>query len=219
MGFKAFRESQSLFFILLTLADFSEQLFHWQDQLFGNSNAHLAFAEHHPGFLWPGIAKPGLFMSRLSDLGRLLATCSDVCPIPPIFQNCTETLSPENEIKARDLYWEVICDHTSLECGPKARELLLETISLNPFVGEPHILLAQTYLRDGEWESASSHATKGLGLLTQWGARSTWDKRVSLGGWVGWARVMQLLATEKRAPANGWEVLSLGMTPAVNPKN
>lgn len=192
------------------MADFAEQLFSWQDELFGNNDAKLEFKENHPGMLWPGIGKPGLYLSKLSQIARLLSTCSDVCPIPPIFKNCSLLLEEENEIIARDSYWEAITSYSHPKDEEEAKRLLIRCIEHNPFVGEPHLVLAQAYLRDGQWEEAARHATCGNQLLKE--CACPWDKRISFGGWFAWSRVLLRLANERNYPSNSWQVINLGLT-------
>ena len=203
------------YFLFLTMADFCEQFFSWQDDMFSNTDAKLSMNNPlFPGIMWPGIAKPGLYVSKMSRIGRLLRSCSDVCPIPPVFNDCTEILEEEKEIEARDLYWEVVVSLGNLhdqEILKKGEEKLRKVIELNPFIGEPFLLLCQLLLFGGErWEEAEEKAKKGLMLLTVWGC--PWDKRVSYGGWIAWGRAMILLAKEKRYPKDAFGMLNLGLT-------
>jgi hypothetical protein len=201
------------YFLFLTIADFSEQWTSWQDLLFTNHDASLNFVHHNPATLWPGIIKPGLYLSKLSFLGKLLSTCTDVCPIPPIFNQCTETLAPEDEVIARDAYWEAVTKHEQGQESGTTKNLLLQAIKHNPFVAEPHLLLAQLHLIDHEWLIAQEHATTGLTILTQWG--TPWDKRIDFGGWVAWARVLKDLAIKQIYPKDGWGAVNLGITSEV----
>ncbi|KAL9453208.1 hypothetical protein AB3S75_008913 [Citrus x aurantiifolia] len=174
-------------FVMLTIADFSDQLFGFQDFLFNNSDGKLEFAGNSFSALWPGDGKPGLWMNSLS---RILDT--------------------KEQIEARDLYWEAVCGNSdgSKEKLEKAEELLLGCIEKNPFVGEPHVVLGQIYLAKGKFEEAEREAGKGLMLLLEWG--SPWDKRMSWEGWVAWARVLYMKAKEKSWPQTSWGVLNLG---------
>ena len=47
-------------FIMMTMADFCDQLFGFQDLLFDNANGRLEFSGNNFGALWPGDGKPGL---------------------------------------------------------------------------------------------------------------------------------------------------------------
>lgn len=42
-------------------------------------------------------------------------------------------------------------------------------MSLNPYLAEPHTLLAQCYLIKGDFNNAAANAHKALDLLQQWG--------------------------------------------------
>lgn len=59
-------------FLLMTMADFSDQLFGFQDQLFDNDNGRLEFKGNRSSTtLWPGDGKPGLWMNSISRMGVL----------------------------------------------------------------------------------------------------------------------------------------------------
>merc|ERR1711920_208195 len=81
--------------------------------------------------------------------------------IPPIFNKCTKTISYEDEETARDQYWKVLVDEAKLDIEEQIT-LLQNCISLNPFVGEPHALLAQLYFRKGDFNLAAVEAAKAL---------------------------------------------------------
>lgn len=64
-------------FVLMTVADLSDQYTDYQDKLFRNDDGRLEFAGDNWTALWPGTGKPGLWMSamsRLAALYRLIAT-------------------------------------------------------------------------------------------------------------------------------------------------
>ena len=54
---------------------------------------------HEAWQIWPGLAKPGLFMHFLSSLGAIARVCRDVSDepfeLPPVFNGCTELLTAE----------------------------------------------------------------------------------------------------------------------------
>ncbi|CAI9097071.1 OLC1v1033373C2 [Oldenlandia corymbosa var. corymbosa] len=59
-------------FLMMTIADFSDQLFGFQDVLFENSNGRLEFnGNNFAGGLWPGDGKPGLWLNSLSRMAAL----------------------------------------------------------------------------------------------------------------------------------------------------
>ncbi|KAK1553464.1 hypothetical protein Q3G72_035597 [Acer saccharum] len=220
-------------FLLMTIADFSDQIFGFQDCLFDNSNGRLEFSGNSFSSLWPGDGKPGLWVNSLSRMGAIYSLIvreeeilieerkrgggigvdkdrdEDLeLVIPPVFENCTRVLDANDQILARDLYWEAVCEgsKTGLE---KAEELLLSSIEKNPFVGEPHVVLGQVYLTKGRFEEAEREAEKGLMLILEWGC--PWDKRMSWEGWIAWARVLCMKAKEKSWPQTSWGILNLGL--------
>jgi hypothetical protein len=220
-------------FVMMTMADFSDQLYGFQDVLFDNSNGRLEFTGNNFAALWPGNGKPGLWMnsnSRMGAIYNLIVREEEILieerksrggveidmerdedielVIPPVFENCTRVLNDDDQILARDLYWEVVCSDVSKK-GIDRVELLLTCIEKNPFVGEPHVVLAQVYLNEGRFEEAESEAAKGLTLLLEWG--SPWDKRTSWEGWIAWVRVLLMKAKEKSWPNTSWGILNLGL--------
>ncbi|XVF44607.1 hypothetical protein PTKIN_Ptkin02bG0137900 [Pterospermum kingtungense] len=220
-------------FLLMTMADFSDQLFGFQDVLFENFDGRLEFKGNNFVALWPGNGKPGLWLNSISRIGAVYSLIvreeeifveqrkrsggvgvdierdEDLeLVVPPVFENGTKVLGAREQIEARDLYWEAVCDD-SKGGQERAEELLLGSIEKNPFVGEPHVLLAQVYLTKGRFEEAEKKAEKGLTLMLEWS--SPWDKRMSWEGWIAWARVLLMKAKEKSWPQTSWGVLNLGL--------
>ncbi|KAH7840260.1 hypothetical protein Vadar_014808 [Vaccinium darrowii] len=219
-------------FVMMTIADFSDQLFGFQDVLFENFNGRLEFSGNDvAGGLWPGDGKPGLWMNSLSRMGaiyRLIAREEEILlekrkrdkgvefeegrdeeielVMPPVFEGCTRVLDAGEQIIARDMYWEAVNCKGGLE---RAEELLVGCIEKNPFVGEPHVVLAQVYLSSGRFEEGEREAVKGLTLLLEWG--SPWDKRMSWEGWIAWGRVLLMKAKERSWPQTAWGILNLGL--------
>ncbi|KAL4586352.1 hypothetical protein LXL04_010988 [Taraxacum kok-saghyz] len=223
-------------FLLMTIADFGDQYYGFQDALYDNTDGRLEFTGNtNFDTLWPGNGKPGLWMNLISKMaaiytllvreeeiymkergirdGHVNGTVTDdryediELVIPPILDRCTKILDPNEQIIARDLYWEVV----NYE-GPKkekGEEVLLKCIEKNPFVGEPHVLLSQFYLSRGRFEEGEREAKKGLILLLEWGC--PWDKRISWEGWVSWSRVMLNKATERTWPRTSWGIISIGL--------
>ncbi|KAK9275934.1 hypothetical protein L1049_023208 [Liquidambar formosana] len=218
-------------FLMMTMADFSDQLFGFQDILFDNSDGGLKFSGNNYAALWPGDGKPGLWMNSISRMGALytlivreeeifmeerkrvgggivLDRDEDIeLVIPPVFENCTRVLDAKDQIVARDMYWEGVCDMSKR--GLESAEMLLECVEKNPFVGEPHVVLSQIYLTKGRFEEAEREAEKGLTLLLEWG--SPWDKRTSWEGWIAWCRVLLMKAKERSWPQTSWGILNLGL--------
>ncbi|KAL0408999.1 UNVERIFIED_CONTAM: hypothetical protein Sradi_1834300 [Sesamum radiatum] len=220
-------------FLLMTMADFSDQLFSFQDVLFENSNGRLEFSGNATlTSLWPGDGKPGLWMNSISRMaaiytlivreeeifrstetknGRVLPAGRDEdleLVIPPVLEGGTKVLDSNDQIVARDLYWEAVCN--TAEMGlERAEEMLLRSVEKNPFVGEAHVVLGQIYLGKGSFEAAEKAAERGLRLMLEWG--SPWDKRTSWQGWIAWARVLLMKAKERSWPQNSWGILNLGL--------
>lgn len=218
-------------FLLMTIADFSDQLFSFQDVLFDNSDGMLKFSGNDwATALWPGDGKPGLWMNSISRMGAIYTLIvreeqlysieqpqsqsannrDDELELvtPPILENCTKILGAKDQIEARDLYWGGVCD-VSKRGLSGCEELLKRSLEKNPFVGEPHVVLGQIYLSQGRFEEAEKEAEEGLRLLLEWG--SPWDKRMSWGGWISWCRVLVMKAKEKSWPETSWGILNLGL--------
>ncbi|KAH0463994.1 hypothetical protein IEQ34_006780 [Dendrobium chrysotoxum] len=222
-------------FLLMTMADFSDQLFGFQDRLFNNEDGRLEFAGNNvSGALWPGDARPGLWMNSISRMGaiyylivkeeeiymeekrregrRVAEEDEDIdLVIPPVFESCTRVLDADDQKTARDLYWEAVAGGGGEggDGGEKTEKLLRRSCEKNPFIGEPHVVLAQIYLGMERWEEAGREAEIGLRLMLEWG--SGWDKRVTWEGWIAWVRVLLLKAKEKDWPKNAWGILNLGL--------
>lgn len=222
-------------FLMMTMADFCDQLFGFQDVLFDNDNGRLEFRGNNFGALWPGDGKPGLWLNSISRMGALYTLIAreeeifiqdkkrkgvvGVLPdvernedielvLPPVFDNCTKVLDAGDQIVARDLYWEAVCDRDKEGLG-KVQELLVGCIKKNPFVGEPYVVLSQVYLTNGRFDEAEKMAERGLSLLLEWGC--PWDKRTSWEGWVAWTRVLLMKAKDKSWPHTSWGILNLGL--------
>ncbi|MBA0843158.1 hypothetical protein Goarm_000371 [Gossypium armourianum] len=220
-------------FLMMTMADFSDQLYGFQDVLFENFDGRLEFVGNNNVALWPGNGKPGLWLNSISRMGAIYSLIlreeeifveqrkrvsgievetdrdEDIeLVVPPVFEHCSKVLGAKEQIEARDLYWEAVCDD-SKGGQERAEELLLGSIEKNPFVGEPHVVLAQVYLTKGRFEEAEKEAEKGLILMLQWS--SPWDKRMSWEGWIAWGRVLLMKAKEQSWPQTSWGVLNLGL--------
>lgn len=222
-------------FLMMTMGDFSDQLFSFQDSLFDNSDGRLEFSGNNISTLWPGDGKPGLWINSISRMGAIYTLIvreeelfieqrkkkhgdellkdrdEDIeLAIPPVFDYCTRVLDSKDQIIARDLYWEAVCHSVSKNTELKrAEEMLLKSLEKNPFVGEPHVVLAQIYLSEGRFEEAEKMAEKGVRLLVEWG--SPWDKRMSWEGWIAWSRVLLMKAKERSWPNTSWGILNLGL--------
>lgn len=222
-------------FVMMTMADFCDQLFGFQDMLFENFDGRLEFKGNNFGAVWPGNGKPGLWLNSISRMGavyNLILREEEIfleekkkmlgvkgvngvdyerdehieLVLPPVFAKCTKVLDARDQIVARDLYWEAMICEEGLE---KIEELLVKSIEKNPFVGEPYVVLSQVYLTKGRFEEGEKEAERGLTLLLEWGCH--WDKRVSWEGWIAWTRVLLMKAKEKSWPNTSWGILNLGL--------
>ena len=72
-----------------------------------------------------------------------------------------------------------------------------ESTTLNPFVGEPHIMLAQLYHRLGQFHQSVTEAATALEKM--YVLACAWDKRRSFECWVGFTRIT--LMRSRRATA------------------
>lgn len=220
-------------FLTLTMADFIDQLFSWQDNLFANTDGKLEFKGNDWRALWPGDCKPGLWMSAVSRMGVLLniivreerleaATSSKShqnggtslvegieLVLPPVFNSCSIVLPPEHQIRARDMYTEALCLPMTGNSLELAEPLLLEACLANPWIAEPHLVLAQIYASTGRFEIAFKEADQGLQLLLEWG--TNWDKKMTWEGWIAWARVLLQNAKEQQWPSHSWGMINLGL--------
>nr|CAD1820440.1 unnamed protein product [Ananas comosus var. bracteatus] len=57
--------------LMMTMADFGDQLFDWQDKVFHNEDGRLEFAGDNPAALWPEEREPGLWMNSISRMAAL----------------------------------------------------------------------------------------------------------------------------------------------------
>ncbi|KAL2629848.1 hypothetical protein R1flu_014534 [Riccia fluitans] len=224
-------------FFLLTMVDFADQYYGWQDDLFANQDGKFDYSGDQWTSLWPGDGRPGLWVPLISRLGVMLNILlheeaaykeqeeregrvealknrlfADI-PItaPPILDNCSVIVSAADQIEALELYWQAF--PMNAEGKPKSAEilkpLLRKASQKCPFLAEPHLLLTQVLLGEGEYEEAEKEANEGLKLLLEWGTH--WDKRMSWEGWISWARVMLLNAKNRTWPRSAWGVTSLGL--------
>eukprot|EP00026_Physarum_polycephalum_P011953 Phypoly_transcript_12204.p1 GENE.Phypoly_transcript_12204~~Phypoly_transcript_12204.p1 ORF type:complete len:271 (+),score=34.36 Phypoly_transcript_12204:27-839(+) len=113
--------------LVMTIADFADQLFSWQDKLFEQNEGKLQYTGNNPATLWPGDGRPGLWMSCISRMGLLAKQCeANGVLVPDILDKCTVFLSEENEKKALEKYWEVVTHKTEAKDQKEAEQLLKE---------------------------------------------------------------------------------------------
>jgi hypothetical protein len=158
-------------------------------------------------------------------MGRLLVSCKhhlqqqgdlrgNLLTIPPVFNNCSVVLNEDAQLAARDLYWKVVTNTEQQRSQGNIQlqdriEKLQRTCQLNPFIAEPHLMLAQLHLHHQNWKAAEAEAEAALRLFLQWG--TAWDKRMDWGAWLAWTRVCLEAASAKSWPETPLGVLSMGM--------
>ena len=197
-------------FVTETLADETDQRFGWQSDLEVGATAAV----------WPGPALPTLRLGRTSRLAHALRSSGlvDEASLPPIFNRCTDLLSVDDEVAARDAYWQAISlggVSPSDERRDPTRSLgqldaLAEAARRNPFVAEPHVVRAQICLQLERWEEAETAARRGVELLCTWGTQ--WDKRMPFNAWLNWSRCLALQASTREWPTTHGGIESLGAT-------
>jgi hypothetical protein len=229
--------SKTLYILLIfTMADIADQYFDWQDLLFGGGNTDgsmilpgydIYVERHNTKALWPGLSKPGLWMSYVSQLGQVArtyhnsstdttkttttkyinTTTLDIPILPPVFDSGTKIIQPNNELEARELYWSVISGAISDELEIIAT--LQTCMEKNPFIFEPIVLLSQVYAHQNDYTNTIFYATRAMDLQQQWGI--AWDKRMSFAAWVAWTKVLLQRAQQQLPwPTNAWDVNNLG---------
>lgn len=200
-------------FIVVTLADLAEQWFSWQDDVMAGYpfTTKIRALEAWSAALWPGPLRPSAV--NLSLLSRLARHLRDVDVVrPPIFDGCTGELSREDEAAALSSYWQVVDRGVPLARTDQARLCLAFAIERNPWIAEPHLLLAQLSLIEGDHPAAGRHARRGLELLLEWG--TAWDKRIPWNGWVAWARILMQHAQRGTWPQTLRDHNNLGLVVA-----
>jgi len=215
--------------LVFTMADIAEQYAGWYDEVFDYPRSGAIFAKgaatstvgHEPAALWPGACRPGLWVSHVGRLACAVASLPPSvdlggAPLPPVFQNCSDSnwLTPENELRARDLYVSVTNQALGGPSPSNARAdataKLREAHRLNPHVGEPLTVLAQCLLADGDFEGGEAAAASALELHCAWG--TSWDKRMRWAGWLAWTRVLLGRAREREPwPSSAWAAVNLGL--------
>ena len=148
--------------------------------------------------LWPGTGKPGMVNHTIgvSFFSRILKSSAPFLNrVPSIFNNCTSIQSQNDEYAARELYWNANQGEHTLTKEIQ-EEMYCQSIVLNPYLAEPRIALCQLLYNRGEYERATNECSRALRLLYQWGTQ--WDKRMSYGQWIGFARMMHMKSIRKR---------------------
>eukprot|EP00808_Paulinella_micropora_P013984 g13842.t1 len=214
-------------YLLFHVADWAEQFTSWQDKLFRLDRSKGDYVkpfleiidgmfDENPGTLWPGDGRPGLIVSFLSQVCKIIKECEEPDLVPPCFENSTKVLAPIDEKVARDAYWEVMTQLTEPEDTKQALEKLKLATEKNPYVGEPFAMLAQVYMREKRWDEAAKACEKAMHVFAVWG--TAWDKRISFDGWVSWIRTMHLQATKHTWPSTSMGMISIGLVQDKQPQ-
>ena len=186
-------------FIIVSMADTIEQWFSWQDDIysrFPDTDTTRQQPVHWMASLWPGPMRPsGRMLHQINRLGLALQhpALKDRLPMPSVFNACTAPLGASDDAAAASLYWSVIQQDQPLVDLDVATGVLEQAVRLNPWVGEPQMVLAQLYLSAGRREDAARAATSALQAFCSWG--NAWDKRVQWDAWVAWTRILPQGAT------------------------
>ena len=186
-------------FIVVSMADTIEQWFSWQDDIysrFPDTDTSRQQPVHWMASLWPGPMRPsGRMLHQINRLGLALQhpALKDRLPMPPVFNACTAPLGASDDAAAASLYWSVIQQGQPLVDLDVATGVLEQAVRLNPWVGEPQMVLAQLYLSAGRREDAARAAASALQAFCSWG--NAWDKRVQWDAWVAWTRILLQGAT------------------------
>ena len=186
-------------FIIVSMADTIEQWFSWQDDIysrFPDTDLSRQQPVHWMASLWPGPMRPsGRMLHQINRLGLALQhpALKGVLPTPPVFNACTQAFSAGDDAAAASLYWSVIQQDQPLVDLDVATGVMEQAVRLNPWVGEPQMVLAQLYLSAGRREDAARAATSALQAFCSWG--NAWDKRVQWDAWIAWTRILLQGAT------------------------
>ena len=123
-----------------TLADEADQRFGWQSDLEAGSTMAA----------WPGVFMPTLRLGRTSQLASALRASGLVeeANLPPIFARCSAVLTTDDEVKARQHYWQAITVEAMSPASAATHErTLLDQIAncemaaaSNPHIAEPHVV-------------------------------------------------------------------------------
>lgn len=168
--------------VVVTLADYLDQMATvngWRD--------------HHqqlePEALFPGQDPPAIALHWITRMCKAVRGSLEV--IPEAFDNCTATLSHTDEVAARDAYWQATLEEKTLG-WERQLELYAAAAALNPFVGEPHLMLAQLHFRKRQYAETAEHAKAALERFFVLG--TAWDKRRQFAAWIAFARMLLMRA-------------------------
>jgi len=172
------------------------------------------YHEAHPSKVWPGSGVPAFGFSFFSR--ALFSARSHLDVVPPVFNHCTAVLTPEDEVTALKCYWSGVQQQQwdEPEWNPQHAEALFrEATEKNPWVAEPHVMLAQLLFMRQQFSEAVHHAACALEIFYQWG--TCWDKRHPFAQWVGFTRMTLLRA--KRCEEGQKVLPSMTLNPSSRP--
>ena len=203
-------------FIVTTMADICEQWYSWQDDIYmGYPDYKAESAQvHWAAALWPGPMRPTTYrVGHMSRLAHYLQHpgLKNILPQPPVFNAGSQTLSPGDESSACALYWSVISQNQPLLSSEATMSVLEQAIKLNPWVGEPQLLLAQLHLTNRDFAKAEQYAASGVQLVASWG--NSWDKRIGWDAWMSWGRVLLESAQKRTWPEHLNKLNNVALTP------
>ena len=186
-------------FLVVSMADAMEQWFSWQEDVYSQfpNVTQRPQAAHWMASLWPGPMRPsGRMLSQIAGLAQALQHpgLRGLLPAPPVFAFGTQGLKPADEAAAVSLYWSVIQQDQPLVDLDVATAVMEQAVRLNPWVGEPQMVLAQLYLSAGRRDEAAQAAESALQAFSTWG--NAWDKRVAWDAWIAWARILRQSALD-----------------------
>ncbi|MGK3744598.1 MAG: hypothetical protein ACI90V_011458, partial [Bacillariaceae sp.] len=166
--------------LIITIADYLDQMVE------SNGWKHHQ-SENGGDDLYPGNGIPEVAFYWFTAVCYGIRDHLDV--IPSIFNHCQTVISYDDDKQSRDSYWKVITEESHLT--EEEQIILLNTsATLNPFIGEPSMLLSQIYYRQKNYLQAAKEARAALEKF--YTLASCWDKRRSFGQWVAFSRMMLL---------------------------
>ena len=204
-------------FIIVSMADTCEQWFAWQEDIYTGfpDVPQVPQAAHWMAALWPGPMRPPSRMyAHISRLGAALRhpALASLLPLPPVFDHGRQVLDAGAEAAASSLYWSVVQQDQPLVQPDAATAALEQAVRLNPWVGEPQMVLAQLYLIAGRRAEALAAADSALQCYSSWG--NAWDKRVQWDAWVAWARILRQGAQTGEWPERLDKLNNVALRPA-----
>ncbi|KYO56824.1 hypothetical protein PJ900_01205 (plasmid) [Tistrella mobilis] len=207
-------QKDAAIFAIVSIADLTEQWHSWVDDVFQGFpwQTRQPVKENWAASLWPGQLMPSNEAWSLAS--RMARPLRDLpaelgLPVPPVFDRCRRILTQADEMAAVALYWQVVTRAHAISTPVAAVSLLKTAIAHNPDIAEPHLVLAQIALTQGDYDTAATHARIGLDILSAWG--TAWDKRIAWSGWVAWARVLLQAGRTRSWPENLGGMIALGM--------